>query len=186
MKTFTVYDFKDVLTLIDDKEYKIANEMLVEIYDYNINVLHVESSYVIYYLGVLQYYLGNNFAAIDWFNKSLELDPYNYHHASFRGQVLSEIESTIDSHVPYGIARLKEVEKIYLFLKEQGFVRSALQFSMIRFYLKINDKPTAKVMLQNFLDRNPNDEDAKALLMGIDSFIVDAGALKSKQKTKAA
>lgn len=186
MKIYTACDFKDVLALLEDKEYVLANELLLEIYDYHKNVLHLESSYLFYYRGVLQYYLGNNYAAVEWLNKALALDSFNYQHASYKSFVLSEIESSLDAHIPYGIIRLKEVEKIYQFLKEQGHVRTALQFNMIRFYIKINDNETAKSMLVNYLDRNPNDEDAKSMLMGLDSFVIDSGTLKSKQKLKTA
>ena len=133
MKIFTVSDFKDVFTFIDNKDYQRAYDLLLEGHTYLKNVLHQESAHVMYYMAYCQDYLNNPYAAIEWLNLALEIDSYNYSYATFRTSVLSEIEESIDPLVPYGLEKLGEVEKIYSYLLKEGHVRSSVQFSMIIF-----------------------------------------------------
>lgn len=186
MKAFTSYDFKDVQLFMENKDFARANELLMEMYDYSKNFIHIESGYLMYYIGHCQECLGNNYVAIEWLNSAIRIDPFNYDYASYRCGVLSEIEKTLEKHIPYGDAKFAEVIKIYNFLLDQGSVRSSLQFSMIHFYLKVNEVTTAKKMLENYLERNPNDEEAKIMYASLDTFVVKNNPLKQKQKLKSA
>lgn len=173
IKTFTVSDFKDVLVFIENKEYTQAIDLLMEINTYMKTFLQVESAHILYYIAYCHDCLNNPYGAIDWVNRVLQIDPFNYHYASFRTSVLAEIENSIDQLIPYGILKFAEVEKIYQFLIIQGYVRSNLQFNMIRYYIKVNELETAKVMLKNYLERNPNDEEAIFILSSLTSFYVN-------------
>jgi tetratricopeptide (TPR) repeat protein len=186
MKTFTSYDLKDAQIFMENKDYKQANELLNEMYDYSKNFLHIESGYLMYYIGYCHDCLGDSYAAIEWINGAIRIDPFNYDYAAYRSGALGEIEKTLEKHIPYGSAKLAEVIKIYNFLLDQGNVKSSLQFSMIRFYFKINDIVTAKKMLINFLERNPNDEEAKMMFASLDTFVVKNNPLKQKQNLKSA
>jgi len=183
MKTYTVSDFKDVLIFIDNKDYQRAYDLLLETHTYLKNVLHQESAHIMYYMAYCQDFLGNPYGAIEWINRCLEIDSYNYFYASFRGGCLGEIEDSIDQFIPYGIEKYAEVEKIYNFLLKEGHVRSSVQFSMIRFYIKINELGTAKKMLENFIERNPNDKEASFIYTTLNSF---GSAISKKSKLRAA
>lgn len=186
MKSFTVSDFKDALVFIENKDYERANSLLLEIHDFMKNILHHESAHIMYYLAYCQDCLKNPYAAIDWVNRSLEIDPYNYYYASFRTTILGEIEESIDQLIPYGMEKLAEVEKLYNYLIAQGQVRSNLQFNMIRFYIKINNLEAAQDMLENFLERNPNDSEAKFMYSSLNSFGVKSRKIDQKAKIRCA
>lgn len=186
MKIFTVSDFKDVFIFIDNREYQRAYDFLFEAHTYLKNVLHQESAHVMYYMAYCQDYLNNPYGAIEWLNQALEIDNCNYVYASFRTSVLSEIEESIDPLIPYGIEKYGEVEKIYNFLLKEGYVRSNVQFLMIRFYIKINELSVAKKMLENFIERNPNDEEASFMYANLNSFSLSTSKKDARTKLKTA
>lgn len=170
MKNFTVSDFKDVLEFIENKEFQRAYDLLIEVHSFLKETLHQDSAHIMYYLAYCQDSMGNSYAGVEWLNRVLEIDGFNYYYASYRTNILSDIESSIDKFIPYGIEKNTEVEKIYNFLIKEGHVRSSLQFSMIRFYIKTNELETARKMLTNFIERNPNDDEAKFMFSTLNSF----------------
>ncbi len=186
MKIFTVSDFKDVFVFIENKDYQRAYDLLFDAQLYLKNTLHQESAHVLYYLSYCQYCLGNLYGAMEWVSKALEIDSYNYGYATFRTTLLSEIEESIDSLIPYGLEKSADVERIYSFLLKEGQVRSSVQFLMIRFYIKINEISSAKIMLENFLERNPNDEEASFMYATLNSFNDTAGKKNSRGRVMAA
>lgn len=186
MKSFAVCDFKDVLVFLENKENQRAYDTLFEIHSFMKDVLHQESAHIMYYLAYCQELLGNPYSALDWLNRVLEIDSFNYYYASYRSSILSQIENSIDDLIPYGLEKNAEVEKIYNFLIKEGHVRSSLQFSMIRFYIKTNELETAKTMLTNFLERNPNDEEAKFMYSSLNSFGVSNNKVNMKTNIKCA
>lgn len=181
MKSFTASDFKDILVFLENKEYERANFQLIEIHEFMKNILNQESAHIMYYIAYCQDCLRNPYKAIEWVNRSLEIDPYNYFYASFRATVLCEVEESIDQLIPYGVEKLAEVEKIYQYLMKEGHIRSNLQFNLIRYHIKINNLESAKLMLENFLERNPNDSEATFMYATLMSY----GVKKTQAKQKA-
>lgn len=186
MNTYTVYDFTDIRILMDDKKYDEALTILNQMNDYSSATLGIKSPYVMYFIAICQANLGQTYSAVKWLRMAKTIDPFNNDVACFYTTLLCEIETSIDSLVPYGKAKWAEVEKIYLFLREHGHVRSSLQFNMIRFYIKINELKTARLMLTNFLERNPNDDEANFMLTSLDAFGVSTEKLNRRSKLKAA
>lgn len=186
MKVFTVSDFKDVYVFIENKEYQRAYDFLFEAHSYLKNHLHRESAHVMYYLGYCQACLKNPYSAVDWLNRAFEIDNCNYIYASLRTSVLAEIEESIEPFIPYGTEKLAEVEKIYNYLLKEGYVRSNLQFMMIRFYININELSVAKNMLENYLERNPNDDEACFIYSNLNAVGISTITKNPRTKPKAA
>lgn len=185
MKAYTAYDLLDVRTLMDQKNYEAAYNLLIEIYDHSKNVLKIESPFVLYFLALCQANLGSYYKAAEWAHQAKKADPLNCDINNLYYNLLTSIEESVVELVPYGLEKKEEVEKIYTYLLEKGHVRSSLQFCMIRFYLKINELEPAKEMLENYLNRNPNDEEAKFMKTCMDSFGVKS-TLSQKARVKAA
>ena len=170
MKLYTAYDFSDIKTFINNKHYERALEELLLINSYSKEVLKMESPYTLYYISYCHYCMNNYTLAIEWISKAIELDLLNYEFARLQNDIYLEIENRLISLIPYGNDHKNEILKTYDYLFKCGFVRSSLQFEMIRYYQKINELEKAYDLLLNYLDRNPNDKDAQLMMESLNAF----------------
>jgi tetratricopeptide (TPR) repeat protein len=186
MIPYTVYDMSDVDTYMKNKEYDKAYDLLMNIHDQNLNLYKTESPYVMYMLSICHANFGQTYVALDWIQKARSYDQFNYLFADLENRLLIDLENFVTELIPFGMEKKEEVEKIYNYLHKRGFVRSSVQFNMIRFYIRINELVTAEKMLENFLERSPNDQEAKFILSTLKSFGVKTDRLDNKSKVKAA
>ena len=186
MIPYTVYDLADVETYMKNKEHDKAYDLLMKIHDQNLNIYKSESPYVMYMLAICHANFGQTYVALDWIEKARSYDQYNYLFADIENRLFVDLENSVSELIPYGIEKKEEVEKIYNYLHKRGFIRSGIQFNMIRFYIHINELVIAEKMLDNYLERSPNDQEAKFIKSSLNSFGVKTDRLDNKSKVKAA
>lgn len=158
---YTIFDVQDAEELFRAEKYDESLEILLQVHKQAVEQMQ-ESSFVAYYIAICYDSMGDSLEAAFWINKATHLDPYNIRYEGAAGVIYENITRIIEREslaVEYSI----KVENLYKFLKDNGRVGSWAQFSMIRFYMKHQKYNQAKAMLDNLLERNPNDKEALIL-----------------------
>lgn len=178
---FIKQDFKSILALVN----RVGETNCFE-------KLFVKSSYdnsdawAAYRIAEAYYNTGDILKSVKWFQKSIQLAPYNL---DFRNKcasalaannqlaeasehynfVIKENPNYLPAYTNLGYIKLMqgqraEALKLYLFAQKLDADNEPLLLNLAGYYLSVNDKRSAKLYLEKIVKRNPANQKAKMVL----------------------